>query len=67
MKISKQDIQDLLSQLAADIEEIKTMLNGEGAGRGVTVKSCATSNDVAVGNQPFVLPRPITPQQAIIR
>lgn len=45
MKTSKQDIHDLLSQLAADIEEIKAMLNGAAAG-----KTNATSNDVAIGN-----------------
>ncbi len=45
MKTSKQDIQDLLSQLAADIEEIKAMLSSGAAGN-----PNAISNDVAIGN-----------------
>ncbi len=48
MKTSKQDIQDLLSQLAADIEEIKAMLNGGAA--GATGNPNAISNDVAANN-----------------
>ena len=65
MKTSKQDIQDLLTQLAADIEEIKTMLNGNngnGGAVGTTAnagavadtdaagKANAISNDVVVSN-----------------
>ena len=62
MKTSRQDIQDLLSQLAADIEEIKTMLNGNGSAVGTTAnadavadtdatgKANAISNDVVVSN-----------------
>lgn len=62
MKTSKQDIQDLFSQLAADIEEIKTILNGNGGAVGTAVsadvvtdtgmfgKRNAISNDVAVGD-----------------
>ncbi len=45
MKTSKQDIQDLLSQLAADIEEIKAMLSSGAAGN-----PNAISNDVAANN-----------------
>ncbi len=45
MKTSKQDIQDLLSQLAADIEEIKAMLSSGAAGN-----TNAISNGVAIGN-----------------
>ncbi len=45
MKTSRQDIQDLLSQLAADIEEIKAMLSSGAAGN-----SNAISKDVAIGN-----------------
>ncbi len=47
MKTSRQDIQDLLSQLAADIEEIKAMLNGNGGAAGATGNPNAISNDVA--------------------
>ncbi len=62
MKTSKQDIQDLLSQLAADIEEIKAMLNSNGgavvttanagavADTDATGKANAISNDVVVSN-----------------
>ncbi len=60
MKTSRQDIQDLLSQLAADIEEIKAMLNNGAAGttasNGVVAgtdtegKANAISNDVVIGN-----------------
>ncbi len=48
MKIRKQDIQDLLSQLAANIEEIKAMLSSGAA--GATGNPNAISNDVAIGN-----------------
>ncbi len=48
MKISRQDIQDLLSQLAADIEEIKAMLSSGAA--GATGNPNAISNDVAANN-----------------
>ena len=62
MKTSKQDMHDLLSQLAADIEEIKAMLNSNSgavgtivsadvvADTGMSGKRNAISNDVAVGD-----------------
>ncbi len=52
MKTSRQDIQDLLSQLAADIEEIKAMLNvnRNTAGAGAAGNPNAISNDVAANN-----------------
>lgn len=50
MKTSKQDIHDLLSQLAADIEEIKALLNSAAAGAGALGNGNAISNDMAVGN-----------------
>lgn len=60
MKTSKQDIQDLLAQLAADIEEIKAMLNDNTAGTttstnivadtGAAGNANAISNDAAANN-----------------
>ena len=49
MKTSKQDIHDLLSQLAADIEEIKALLNSAAAGAGAASKNNAISNEQADG------------------
>lgn len=52
MKTTKQDFQDLLSQLAADIEDIKAMLNGAATGTatGAAGKANAISNDVSASN-----------------
>ncbi len=54
MKTSKQDIQDLLSQLAADIEEIKAMLNGSAVSASVVIGTDATgkayANDGIISN-----------------
>lgn len=50
MKTSKQDIHDLRSQLAADIEEIKTILNSAAGTCAADKNANAISNDVAVGD-----------------
>lgn len=54
MKTSKQDIQDLLSQLAADIEEIKVMLDGGAAGVGASSKTAAGNSAVTANSNHIV-------------